>query len=594
MKNTILTIAALLLLGLCSPAVADSYGYIPGASIRLGGGFNIITPEKVYPACVKADVECQTGVKGSISCVAPKGAKPAAQLPAAFAPATTFSIREIRSKYDYFRELNITASASGSYGMFSGGASFSYHSLDDIDEDSISWAVTAKSEFGAFALAEPSVDEKIAGMNAGKVIDTCGPQYIAEVDRGVMASVLYTFHSRDERKLREISASLSAGFGTGAFSLGVAGSFSEIVDTFRSHGQVSIRVFAIGGEGTSALSELIEANPTDLDRVKQLLAGYVKNQDLDHSAILAFRTSSIGKLIKRPEIDPDYSSYLYFLERINEYRLNLEDLSDRVDELVYNQIDYSEKQADFASLQERVGCELQLINLTARTCRLWTDTLAGILTNGETDDDNLARAGLTHSVLSNNPNQQIGGGAFSQGLLYSFSRNVGTPEQQFGACQTLLAAKADLNSKISHAALGDGDLDFILDEAGRPACEFMIDSKLIADLRTLPKYPFKYQFSFNAFVPGGTNLFPGSNAETLLATFDEAEEVDYVQVRYRTTPGAVEQLIGHQSNNGHAAAFSLSALIPDGVKGKEVEMIVVTQSGSSYSIVLEVPQPYVP
>ena len=542
-----------LLSGAVSKAHSESLGHIPQVPVRLGGGFNLITPEKVFPACIIADRECQTGIRDGIVCVSPKShGKPLPEQE--FAPSASFSIREIRSKYDYFKELNITASVSGSYGIFSGSASFSYHSIDDIDEELISWSITAKSLYGSYALAEPKVAPLYEKLPGAKLVDTCGPQYVAEVDRGVMASVLYTFHSKSEQKLREFSARLSAGLNAGVWNVGGTGTYHQFMTEMQQYGQISIKVFTIGGEGSSALSELVTAKMTDLDVIKTILAAYVKNQKTPSSAILGFRTSSIGKLVGKPEIDPDFSSYLYFLDRINQYRVRLQDLGRRLDKLLLNPLDFSRTRAANQDVQKELSCELEYINARAATCRLWTDTLVGKLANGTGADDAEAKALMTHSSFVARP--------------------------PGGSCDANLTATRA--SFVNMNMLTKGKKPFSTMPSDESPCAFEINYGLMARLSSLPRYPFDIAYAFDAF--GGVPAFPASSGEALYLKLDDAAQVAFVEVR-----DVDQHLLSYEANQG-AASFGFATKLDPSLRGQPVSIQVNTKTGGLYELRVEVPK----
>ncbi len=569
MKQVLLALAMLgLVIG---PALAETFGHIPGVPARLGAGFNVLEPDTVYPACLTASDECQAGAKDSILCLAPTTTPPQNQTPEPtpleFAPSTTFSIREIRSKYEYFKELNVSASVSGSYGAFSGGASFSYHSIDDIDENSISWAVTAKSELGSFALANPQLRPEFEGLSNGELISSCGSQYVAEVDRGVLASVLYTFHSRSEQKLREISASLSAGFNAGFGGVSGGVSLQETIESFRQHGQVSIRVFAIGGEGLSALDELIKENPSDLDKVKERLATYVNGQVADRSAILGFRTSSFGKLIGAPEIDPDYSSYLYFLDRMDEYRGTLEDHSRRLDEVLYRQDDFELQRADLLVLENRLTCELKSINVALQGCRLHFDNLNSLFANGVSTDDETARIAMSYGIISQP-------GTTSTPELIS----VGNSQEIRDCAEQLPIEEAALVSAMS------SQKGVALTEQTGQFCTYDFDYDFLASLRRIPDTPFVVSYSFDT-IAGGSPVFPSAFAEAMYLQYSGAEKVDFVRVMT-----AEDQLVHHADNVNHLGTFGFAVTLPPALRGEEVTLESVMVSGNSFTTVIEVPK----
>jgi hypothetical protein len=294
-----------LLLGLSilsCDAFTEEIGYIPSGGVYLGRGFDIVNPQKAFPLCIASKGECQTGQKDSIACLG--GAN---NQTSSFGETTSFSVKQIHSKSEFFQEINISASLSASYGPFSGSGSFSSSSLDQINQESLSWMVSAKGYYGSFALVLPGLSPQNSKLSGANLLDKCGPQYVSVVQRGVIASALFTVYNLDEQHKRSIQASMSAGFSTGVFSGSLAATFSSLMQSALQYGSMSINVFTIGGQGDPALSGLVAANPTDLPTVKQILTSYVQSQDADHAAIVGFQTTGFGKLVNDPSIDPDQS-----------------------------------------------------------------------------------------------------------------------------------------------------------------------------------------------------------------------------------------------------------------------------------------------
>ena len=170
MKNIIRLFSQIIpIIAITTSATAETLGYIPNGGVYLGKGFDLLFPSKVFPLCLKADGECQTGIKDAIVCLT-KNAQP----PLQFGETTSFSVKQIHSKSEFFQEVNISASLSASYGPFSGSGSFSSSALDQINQDSLSWMVSAKGYYGSFALRNPEVDKSLSKLSPEQLVARCG------------------------------------------------------------------------------------------------------------------------------------------------------------------------------------------------------------------------------------------------------------------------------------------------------------------------------------------------------------------------------------------------------------------------------------
>jgi len=581
-------------------ARTESFGHIPDASVYLGRGFDPLYPQKVFPLCLESKGECQTGAKDSIACMVEKGMA----IQNKFANTTTFSVRQIKTKYEFFKEVNITASLSGSYGPFSGAASFSSYAMDEINEDSLSWMVTAKSFYGGFSLIKPVLAGNNEKLSPGNLVGKCGASYVAEVDRGVIAAAVFTVYNLDEKHKREIRASLSAGFSTGVFDIAGSASFSEVVKQAMQYGSMSIRVYTMGGPGGPDLADLVKTNPTDLDNVKKILTAYVSNQDMQASAIVGFRTSGLGKLINKPSIDPDQSSYVYFYERANEYRLRLIDLLQRSEELLRRQKDFDQTDVDAAkAVHGRLVCELNYAELAMQSCRLSFDQTRRYLVDGVAGDDRPTELALTFGLAPSSSGLKVcssaqtssGASAASNSadvkpfVPFGWSRLAIAPggqgpqtppkdckqktpilEKQFGE---MLQSASSSTTKPRTTGSGNQPATRQPCVAG---CELERDDDLLASATLLPRFPFEVIYWFDT----AKSSFSGNNSPGLYLSLRKAQEVRAL----RFYKGAEKESFGARHSSG-AATVVVFIEMPN-VPNDTIRVEVETANNNIYQIYL--------
>ncbi|QND46964.1 hypothetical protein HB780_14590 [Rhizobium lusitanum] len=399
MKRYLLAVAAFF--SLFWPSHAENYGYIPDATIYLGSGFDPLYPQRTFPQCIASTAECQLGALGANVCLS-TNSQQQSEPDHKFGVATTFSIKQISSKYEFFKEVNISLALSGSYGPFSAAGSFSSFSMDEVKEDSLTWMVTAKSHYGSFGMQQPKLNDEAAKIKQPlDLIAKCGVGYVSQVDRGVIAAAVFSIYNLDEKHRSEIRASLSAGFSAG-FSASGSASYSEIVRQAMQYGSMSIRVYTVGGEGTPGLANLVIDDPTNLTDIKKTLSDYVSKQDKTRAAIIGFRTTGFGKLIGNASIDPDQSNYAYFLEMANGFRLKLLDGLTRVETLLENQADYDDDAVERSKdLRDGLGCELRYVETQIQACRLSYDVVRTAMTDGVSNNDRAALLSLNYGMQSN-------------------------------------------------------------------------------------------------------------------------------------------------------------------------------------------------
>ena len=115
------TAAASLLIYLTVVSVtsAAEYGYHPSTPFRLGAGLNPSDPLEAYPVCFDHEIEPVPGTSGS----------------------SLFRLTLLESRRDFLREMSLSASMSGQYKFFSGGASVALDEGYSFSSDSLTWTV---------------------------------------------------------------------------------------------------------------------------------------------------------------------------------------------------------------------------------------------------------------------------------------------------------------------------------------------------------------------------------------------------------------------------------------------------------------------
>lgn len=518
-------IGLLALLSLCQFAKAENYGYIPDAAIYLGAGFDPLYPQRTFPQCISSTAECQLGEFGSNLCLS-NTKKQQSGPDQKFGVTTTFAVKQIKSKYEFFKEVNISLSMSGSYGPFSAAGSFSSFSMDEVKEDSLTWMVTAKTHYGSFGMQQPILNTEASKIKVPlDLIGNCGVSYVSQVDRGVVAAAVFSVYNLDEKHRREIQASLSAGYSAG-FDVSGAASYKEIVKTAMQYGSMSIRVYTVGGEGTPGLANLVIQDPTNLTEIKKTLAEYVGKQDKTRASIIGFRTTGFGKLVGNSSIDPDQSNYAYFLEQANVFRLKLLDGLSRVETLLENQNDFSDVDVQKSKdVRSSIGCELRYVETQIQSCRLSFDVMRSAMTDGNPNNDKAASLSLTFGMQSKEnsgiklctpPTRMIGidtetsstdfaalGWSVGPDLVEGYA-GANENVKEFGKyCRT----RVDKAQLVYRQMLESASKKSNLCVAG---CDLVTNPALLQVVKELPKLPFKIEYWYEDGLPSfGASHIPG-------------------------------------------------------------------------------------
>src|SRR5262245_58709229 len=77
--------------------IAENYGYIPDGGHYLGGGFDPLRPQAVFPLCIASKGECQLTSPNSTACLAGEQTSTSA---GNLGVSSTVTVRQVQSKYE--------------------------------------------------------------------------------------------------------------------------------------------------------------------------------------------------------------------------------------------------------------------------------------------------------------------------------------------------------------------------------------------------------------------------------------------------------------------------------------------------------------
>ena len=330
----------LLALG-CGPAIlsaslaqAGSYAYHPASVLKLGGTFSPENLTVAYPSCLRYAREyvmhrlgrkevqedeqpLPSDQKGAALLLADKAAKNA-EIQAADLRAraenitsnTDLSIEQIKTREHLYSFLNVSASISGQYKLFSASASMSYESEETFDADSFTFGVRGLSTWGEIGLINPRLSGDAARLtgNRAAFYARCGREWVASETRGVLIAVIYTIKNVSQSQRSRLEAAVSGGFGGSVLKLNVESKLSKILESAFVSNYYSTRIHAIGGEGVSSFSQTIN----DLDdpvKVLKQISDYMKDLIYQQSVPLSFSTGPLDQFLVSDQDGLLFDSY---------------------------------------------------------------------------------------------------------------------------------------------------------------------------------------------------------------------------------------------------------------------------------------------
>ena len=278
--------------------LAGSYGITPGSTIRLGGGFDPVNPERTFATILymPAKEEMFLESAGDLSA----------------------NMAEVNEESRVSEVLGIDAYAKARYGAVKADAAYSRLKEMKFDSRTLNIALSVRKTYAAEALAggiiltpmgiallSENVKDKAtadAFLNAG------GVEVVSSITRGSFIYVVYQFSFKDTSTKDSISASFSAAY---AGSAGGVQALQQILSSDRS-----IRVeWTVLSEGVNAqeaadsVVKLITTAPGDVQKVKESMAAFVNSSTYATSRIIQFKTipavelSQIAFSDKKPHFD---------------------------------------------------------------------------------------------------------------------------------------------------------------------------------------------------------------------------------------------------------------------------------------------------
>ena len=355
---------------------AEAFGHHPATSLHLGSSFDPVDLSRAYGNCIAFDAEVSLDKPRKADGTRVRGHEND-QL---FATETQFNIDILQSKRDFYRYLHISAAVSGHYKLFSGGASFEQEEEDTYNSDSFSWIVRATTDYGRFGMLNPKLTPEASALrtNLAALRDRCGFEYISQVNRSVLAAIVYRIKNVSESSKKRIEASFNASIGGGLWGLEAEASYKSLVKEAISQGTLELKVYLIGGDGMTTISE-IAVDPSNVKEVKRILIDYTKRMGPSKAVPTTYVSGSLSAFV--PELaNIDYSFYFKTLDDIFFLRSELVGRSKRVQRYLLDFKDYNGEQPSddirvhpnwlrWSKNLNRIQASIDEIVDTAATCR---------------------------------------------------------------------------------------------------------------------------------------------------------------------------------------------------------------------------------
>lgn len=164
----------------------------------------------------------------------------------------TGDLKVITTQQELVETLDISVSASVRYGFFSADGRMNFAEEHAVNDASVYLALHALVMNPPQSMVAPKLSEsaKVIYKNDPEAFRVSfGDCYIDEIYRGGALTILYMFHTRDEKSKQNVSASLHAAVNAVAAGGDLAVSVNSGIEAAKSESEMKIRAFVTGGRG---------------------------------------------------------------------------------------------------------------------------------------------------------------------------------------------------------------------------------------------------------------------------------------------------------------------------------------------------------
>lgn len=267
-------LCAACLLALYRLAFAADYGF--PTPLRFAAGVDPTNPTEPFPYCFDYQ---ERRVSGSNA-------------------ASSFRATIVQDRRQFLRELNVSASASGSYTFFSGNASTTIDERYAFTSDSLTWIVLFQSDLGrkeVFGETPKQFAQDLLDAGRHSEFSTrCGTELVIEEYRIVTVAAVFTLKNLSTEQRSSLAAKLNASATLTAWSASASASYRSFVEEASQSSHINLEVVTVGGSGVADLAPLF-TDLGDLQQVSDILRSYASKINFDNAQATKFTTTSMKR-----------------------------------------------------------------------------------------------------------------------------------------------------------------------------------------------------------------------------------------------------------------------------------------------------------
>jgi hypothetical protein len=253
---------------------ASEYGF--PISLRLGAGVNPSDPTDSIPYCFDFKTRLISGSAGS----------------------SLFRTSLIKTRNDFLRELNVSASAAGKYAFFSGAGSVSLDEKYSFSSDNLTWIVYFQTDLGKSEIYDEKLkdfaSQLIEKKNFLQFANRCGEELVTQERREASISAIFTISNISQEQRKTLEGKFSGEANTSLFSAEASTSFRNFVEEAAKTSRIALDVVTVGGSGAPDLAALF-TDYSDLTLISKILRSYAAKLSFANSKSTSYISTKMSR-----------------------------------------------------------------------------------------------------------------------------------------------------------------------------------------------------------------------------------------------------------------------------------------------------------
>lgn len=253
---------------------ASEYGF--PLSLRLGAGVNPTDPTDRFPYCFDFKTRLIAGSAGS----------------------SLFRTSLIKTRKDFLRELNVSASAAGKYAFYSGAASGSLDEKYSFSTDSLTWIVYFQTDLGKSEIYDeslkPFANQLITSKNFTQFATRCGQELITQERREASVAAIFNISNVSQEQRKTLEGKFSGEANAELFSVEASVSFRNFVEEAAKTSRITVDVVTVGGSGAADLAALF-TDYSDLAAISKILRNYTAKLTFENSKATSYQSTKMTR-----------------------------------------------------------------------------------------------------------------------------------------------------------------------------------------------------------------------------------------------------------------------------------------------------------